>query len=346
VTENNPALAGAAGSTDDAADLTAEPEGYDEFSLFPDNCTEVGLAFDPAHPPIVERVAFDVGVGTSHDAATPRRLRALRWGRGPIRIVFLHGGAQNAHTWDTVVLALRQRHGIEDVLCIDLPGHGHSDWRADHHYHPASMADDVATVLRVAAPDADLLVGMSLGGITALTLTDRFPELVRRLCMVDVTPGVNAQKAKVVTDFIRGPQAFPSFAGLLARTIEHNPTRSVTSLRRGILHNAHRNDDGTWSWNYDRGMSEVTGSNDEPAPEAAARFSALWDSYDRLTVPLLVLRGAQSPVVDDADMAEVSRRCPTARIEVVDPAGHSIQGDQPLALAAHVAAFLTDPASG
>ena len=44
---------------------------------------------------------------------------------------------------------------------------------------------------------------------------------------------------------------FASFDEILDRTIEHNPTRSESSLRRGVLHNAKENPDGTWSWRYD-----------------------------------------------------------------------------------------------
>ena len=57
--------------------------------------------------------------------------------------------------------------------------------------------------------------------------------------MVDVTPGVNAEKTKAVIDFVDGPQSLrESFDDLLARTMQFNPTRSESSLRRGILHNA------------------------------------------------------------------------------------------------------------
>jgi pimeloyl-ACP methyl ester carboxylesterase len=47
----------------------------------------------------------------------------------------------------------------------------------------------------------------------------------------------------------------------------------------------------------------------------------------------MLVRGADSPVVDDEDVAELRRRAPAVRVEVVDGAGHSIQGDQPLVLA-------------
>ena len=71
---------------------------------------------------------------------------------------------------------------------------------------------------------------MSLGGMTATVLTARWPELVRRLVLVDITPGVNRRKAQAIIDFVDGPQTFPSFDAILARTIEHNPTRSESSL--------------------------------------------------------------------------------------------------------------------
>ena len=79
--------------------------------------------------------------------------------------MFVHGGAQNAHTWDTVVLAL----GRPPAVCVDLPGHGHSDWR-DDGYDPERNAADVAVAVRALAPNARVVVGMSLGGLTSTVL--------------------------------------------------------------------------------------------------------------------------------------------------------------------------------
>ena len=72
----------------------------------------------------------------------------------------LHGGTQNgtqnAHTWDTVALALDR-----PLVVVDLPGHGHSDWRDDHDYVPERDAEAVATALAEWAPRARVVVGMS-----------------------------------------------------------------------------------------------------------------------------------------------------------------------------------------
>jgi pimeloyl-ACP methyl ester carboxylesterase len=53
-----------------------------------------------------------------------------------------------------------------------------------------------------------------------------------------------------------------------------------------------------------------------------------------------LLVGSLSPVVGAEDIAELRRRQPAAQVEVVEGAGHSIQGDRPLELAARLEAFL------
>jgi pimeloyl-ACP methyl ester carboxylesterase len=313
---------------------------YDEFGLFQENASEYGLTLTV--PPSVRRTEVTVDGG--------RAVSALVWGTASPQIVFLHGGAQNAHTWDTVILALGPQLS---ALAIDLPGHGHSGWREDGAYSPQNMADDAATVIEQLAPDAALVVGMSMGGMTSMQLAVRHPALVRKLLLVDITPGVNAQKAKAVLDFVDGPQSFPDFASLLARTKEHNPTRAESSLRRGILHNAHQLDDGSWQWNYDRSShSRNRSTADETAGDTTSEAttdpvstttSPLWDDFGRITCPLLLARGSVSPVVDDEDVAEARRRQPQIEVEVVDGAGHSIQGDRPLELAAIIERFAALP---
>jgi pimeloyl-ACP methyl ester carboxylesterase len=199
----------------------------------------------------------------------------------------------------------------------------------------------VAEVVRSLAPNARMVAGMSLGGLTSLELAHRHPALVRRLMLVDITPGVNQHKAKAVIDFVNGPQTFASFDDLLARTIEHNPTRSESSLRRGILHNAHQTADGQWEWNYDR-RSHARSSDEEPQSGELpiGSLSPLWDHFGAVQCPVTLVRGSLSPVVDDDDVTEARCRQPGLIVEVVDGAGHSIQGDRPLELAALMAAQL------
>ncbi|MFN0028814.1 MAG: alpha/beta fold hydrolase [Acidimicrobiales bacterium] len=307
-------------TSDPHRDPTRAEFVYDEFGYFDENAAEWELPF--SGPPTVSRVAVALPDG--------RSIRALRWGSAPPEVVFVHGGAQNAHTWDTVNLALAR-----NTLCVDLPGHGHSDWHPEQDYHPHQLADDVAVAVAALAPAAGLVVGMSLGGMTSNALAARHPQLVQRLLIVDVTPGTTAEKAKHITDFVNGPQTFPSFAEILARTMQFNPTRSESSLRRGIVHNAHRLADGSWAWNYDR---------ERRRERTEVARSELWADVEATAQPYLLVRGmAEGTVVDDADVAELLRRRPDAAVVEVQGAGHSVQGDQPLVLAELIERHLTTP---
>jgi pimeloyl-ACP methyl ester carboxylesterase len=296
---------------------------YDEFGYFRENAEEVGLAW--TGPPKVTRREVPLGGG--------QMVSALVWGEGEPELVLIHGGAQNAHTWDTVALALAR-----PLVAVDLPGHGHSSWRDDHAYQPRLLAEQVAVAVGALAPRARLVCGMSLGGLTALCLAQQAPELVRRLVIVDVTPGTDHAKAEPIINFISGPERFDSFDQILARTIEHNPTRTESSLRRGVLHNARELPNGSWTWRWDPVHNRQAGA--DRGRERPADFSPLWEAVDAVSVPMLLVRGALSGVVGDEDVDELRRRQPGVRVVVVEGAGHSVQGDRPLELAEILAAEL------
>ena len=290
---------------------------YDEFGLFHENAREYGLPYD--RPPVVRREVVETEDG--------RRISSLVWGAADPQLVLLHGGAQNAHTWDTVALALGR-----PLVAIDLPGHGHSDDATDGTLVPSAIATDVVSVIEALAPTAPAIVGMSFGGLTAIALSRIAPTLVQRLVLVDVTPGVGGSKASQIREFVAGPERFATFEEMLARTIKYNPTRLESSLRRGLLHNAVETPDGTWVWRHQRGQHGMLEVKDA---------SELWGDISASTAPLMLVRGMRpGSVVDDADEAELRRRRPDVRIEHIDHAGHSVQGDAPLELAALIVDFL------
>jgi pimeloyl-ACP methyl ester carboxylesterase len=279
--------------------------GLGEFALLHENALQAG-ATGPL--PTVQRIA----VGD---------VSALRWGEAAPRVVFLHGGGQNAHTWDTVIVGLG-----EPALSVDLPGHGRSAWREDGDYGPRRNAEALEPVLRQLAPDAALVIGMSLGGLTALQLAVNAPELVPELLLVDVTPSAPDRHTEMTDEqrgtvaLVQGDRTFPSFQAMLDVTIATAPHRDRESLRRGVFHNSKRLDDGTWTWRYDM-IRKGDG------------FDGLWADVPRLTTPTTLVRGAFSKFVNDEDADAFARTAPGFRaVHVVADSGHSVQGDQPRAL--------------
>ena len=116
---------------------------------------------------------------------------------------------------------------------------------------------------------------MSLGGLTALGLASEAPELVRKLVLVDVTPGVNRDKASAVISFIAGPESFASFDEILERTVlvQPHPFRLVVAPR-DPAQRAER-PDGTWAWRYER--------FDIPDGMEMPDFGGLWEPVDAVT---------------------------------------------------------------
>jgi pimeloyl-ACP methyl ester carboxylesterase len=312
---------------------TPEHVQYDEFGLFNENADEYGLVFDG--PPSVRRESVEVEPG--------RCLSALAWGIGEPELVLLHGGAQNAHTWDTVAMALRPR----PLVAIDLPGHGHSDSSAASSgvsRSPRAVAGEVAAAIVALAPNARGVVGMSYGGLVAIALADLAPELVRRVLLVDVLPGLRHEHARHIVDFVNGPATFPRFDDLLERTIKFNPNRSVSSLRRGILHNALQLDDGSWVWRHSRWRLNTVADGNESSKSAPAHdrvHEDLMESLGRISVPVLLARGMRSDsVLRDEDETALLQHLPDATVVHFEEAGHSIQGDMPLELAATIQDFI------
>ena len=96
-------------------------------------------------------------------------------------IYLLHGWALNSRIWDAVLPELMQ-HG--KVIAIDLPGHGKSDLPANGHYDLDTITDEVKHILETNA----IVVGWSLGGLAALNLACRYPQLINKLVLVCGSP--------------------------------------------------------------------------------------------------------------------------------------------------------------
>ncbi len=279
--------------------------GLSEFGLLPENAEQAGVT---GPLPSVRRVEAD---GVS----------AIQWGDSSPQVVFFHGGGQNAHTWDTVIVGL----GVP-ALAVDLPGHGHSAWREDGDYSPQHNAAAVAPAISKLAPDAELVVGMSLGGLTAIALGAVAPQLVRELVLVDVTPSAMKRVTEMTKEqqgtvaLMQGDREFASFDAILEITTAAAPHRDRKSLRRGVFHNTKQLDNGAWTWRWDT-IREF--------PD----FDGLWGDVDGLSVPVRLVRGGTSGFVTAEDADELARRAQQFRgLQVVENSGHSVQSDQPLVL--------------
>jgi pimeloyl-ACP methyl ester carboxylesterase len=250
---------------------------------------------------------------------------------GAALVVLLHGGGQTRHAW--AALAARLSGDGFTVLRYDARGHGDSDWSPDGDYQMASFARDLSGVLAEFGRPA-LLIGASLGGVSALLAASEAPQRVRALVLVDIVPRFAPAGVERIRHFMQGhPDGFATLEDAVAAVRAYNPHRPSPKDPQGLLRSL-RERDGRLHWHWD---PAILG-----APPGATLFTLLSDRLAALppALPLLLVSGAESDVVDPEAIEEFRRQAPRAEIIVVDRAGHMVAGDRNDAFGDAITAFL------
>jgi pimeloyl-ACP methyl ester carboxylesterase len=261
------------------------------------------------------------------------RFHYLDWGNRHLpTIVFLHGGALNAHTWDLCCLALR-----DDYHCValDQRGHGDTDWAPEGDYSvSASLADTKGFVDHLNL-DRFILVGMSLGAINSLAFAIAHPERLSHLVIIDAGPEMRRPGSSRIRDFVTEVQQAVTIDAIIEKALKFNPRRDPTILRRSLMHNLRQQPDGSWRWKYDTQRFQRLDQEAHRAERAR-----LADGLARIACPSLVVRGGESDVFHEEDAERLAARLPNGRHVTVPRAGHTVQGDNPKDLVAELRRFL------
>jgi len=293
------------------------PEETTEFSFLAGQARALGTPIPP-----VERLTLPLPDG--------RMLSALRYGDEPAEVTLLHGAGLNAHTWDTTALALGR-----PALAIDLAGHGDSSWRDDADYTGGTLAADVVEALHAWTDRPQVLVGQSLGGLTAAAVAARAPELVRELIVVDITPGVDQSVGPAaLREFYRVVDA-SSRDELVDRAQQFGFGGSREDTARGVFLNTRVRADGRVEWKHHFAHIAAHLLDAPPAAASGAPSAILgehgWADLAAVAAPIALVRAAHGFVSDDAEQ-EFRTRVPAARIVHLD-GSHNLQETAPVALA-------------
>ncbi|MDE5943971.1 MAG: alpha/beta hydrolase [Rikenella sp.] len=110
-------------------------------------------------------------------------------GKGTQVVLLLHGYLESIEVWEEFAGMLGRNYR---VICVDLPGHGFSDWGGRSVIGIDYMADTVAEVLRIAEVDRCTVAGHSMGGYVALALAENHPERVEGLVLFHSSPNADS----------------------------------------------------------------------------------------------------------------------------------------------------------
>jgi len=267
-------------------------------------------------------------------------------------VLLLHGGGQTRHAWSKTAEALASAGW--KAVALDLRGHGDSDWPEGGEYDTEHFAADIHCVVE-SLGRAPAVVGASLGGMTALT-AQRLSEvqLFSAVVLVDITPQMErAGVERIVGFMLAHPRGFGSLeeaADAIAAYRPEKPRRSDTS---GLERTLRRKPDGRWHWRWDARFITTKYRASENGIEALdARRDRMEERLlagaRRITVPTLLVRGADSDVVSTDGVSGFLEAVPHAEFLDVAEAGHMVSGDQNDAFTDAVIDFLSrvaDPTS-
>lgn len=232
------------------------------------------------------------------------------------RVVFCHGLFGQGRNWTQIGKALAAGHR---VTLVDMPDHGRSPW--SERFDLAAVADQVGALCSPDDPVA--LVGHSLGGKAAMVLALRHPELVERLCVVDVSP-VAYSSSDEFAGYMDAMMALEGRPAGSRAEVDEALTEAVPhpTVRGFLMQNLHRDGD-VWTWRPNLAMLRRDLATLGGWPEEDLAGVAPYDG------PVLWIAGANSGYVSDDYAPAMEAIFPRVRRVTIKDAGHWVHSEQP-----------------
>ena len=250
------------------------------------------------------------------------RLHYTDWGdaANPRVVICVHGLTRQCRDFDALATALQNDLR---VICVSIAGRGKSDWlpNADDYSYPQYMADMTALIARVSATGSNTIywVGTSMGGMLGMLLASRPETPIKRLVLNDIGAVVPkesmARIGAYVSKILRFKSCEETEAWLRVTLAPFGPLTDA-QWRHLTVHNSKQQDDGSWSMNYDPDIAL-------PFQKAQTRDIELWNYYDAILCPTLLLRGALSDVLPKDIAVQMTQRGPQPELVEFEGIGHA-----------------------
>lgn len=248
-------------------------------------------------------------------------------------VICVHGLSRQGRDFDALAQSLTPR---SRVLAVDVAGRGQSDWLADPmgYQIPTYVADMVALILQVRAemPDASIdWVGTSMGGLIGMAIASQPALAPRRLVLNDVGPAIQWQALLRIGDYLGLNPSFATegeamaYLASISQSFGPHTPQQWAALSRPML----REREGRWWLHYDPAIATpfkmmVNGADHAAVQKAASEGeAAMWALYDAIASTTLLLRGADSDLLDKSTAIAMGERGPRAQCVEFAGVGHA-----------------------
>jgi pimeloyl-ACP methyl ester carboxylesterase len=253
-------------------------------------------------------------------------------GDGPSALL-LHGLAGHSDEWAQTASWLTARCR---VVALDARGHGRSERFPADVSRDAVVADAVFVVEQLRLQPV-VVVGQSVGGLTALSLAARRPELVRGLVLVDASPSGGEGVEEAVSATARALREWPASFGSRSDAQAFFAERFGGGLEAEAWTSGLERVGNGWQPRFDVEVMARTLRDAISVPS--------WEEWDSITCPTLVVR-AGNGMVEPETAKEMTERLSRAQLVEIADAAHDVHLGRPDEWREALTGFLDSVASG
>ncbi len=260
-------------------------------------------------------------------------------GQGDTNLIIIHGLYGSSDNWLSVARQLEDKFRI---FLVDQRNHGQSPHCDEMDY--TLMADDIKEFMQQQKLSKAIIMGHSMGGKTAMLFALKYPLLVDKLVVLDIAPKHYSKHTNFAK--ITGDHRTIVDALLAINPAEHNSRSSISKelqhsvpnnmVRSFLLKNIGRDNDKKLRWELN---IQAISDNLDKIMDGVSEFDAADEFPEHGTV--VVIRGAKSPYVQDADIQQIRKYFPSAQLADIPDAGHWLHAEQPELFLKTLTYFLT-----
>ncbi|MCC6923760.1 MAG: alpha/beta hydrolase [Nitrosomonas sp.] len=256
----------------------------------------------------------------------PHSIAYTDWGDpdNPHVVICVHGLTRNCRDFDFLAAALSPYCRI---ICPDVVGRGQSDWLEDAHdydYYPLYLSDATTLIAFIQRQYKNPIkidwIGISMGGLIGMMIAIQSEFKINKLVMSDIGPLIPVAALKRMAEYVGKDIRFDNLEAFEAyiRKISA-PFGPLTDdqWRHLTIHSARLHSDGTYGFYYDPKISTSFKAH------ALLEDINLWQYWDMLQTPTLVIRGAESDVLLAETALAMQARGPKAKIIELPNIGHA-----------------------